>query len=174
MYPAEEPRPAKSQGEKAVWAALRSGLPGGWTAWHSLRIRDGKNYIGEGDFVLAHPDRGLLVLEVKGGRIEQRDGRWYTNGVAFEIAPLDQAHGFVRKLVRRLLDWNCEAPAYGAALAFPDTDFDVQPTEDVLKGVVIGRSHLPWLPDVLPSVVERALPAAGPARGGWIERLHQM
>lgn len=130
--------------------------------------------MGEGDFVLAHPDRGLLVLEVKGGRIEQRDGRWYTNGVAFDRAPLDQAHGFVRKLVRRLLDWNCEPPAFGAALVFPDTDFDVQPTEDVLKGVVVGRSHLPWLGDVLPGVVERALPAAGPSRGGWIERLHQM
>jgi hypothetical protein len=174
LHPDESPRPASSHAEKAIWSALKAGLPPEWSAWHSLRIRDGKNYLGEGDFILAHPQRGLLVLEVKGGQIEQRDGRWFSNGAAFEKAPLDQALGFLKKLVRRLEDWNCAAPAYGAALAFPDTDFDAQPQEDALRGVVIGRSHLRWLAEALPKVVERALPPPQTARGSWMERLHQM
>ena len=174
INPTEAPRPAKSEAERAVWTALKKGLPAGWTAWHSLRIRDGKNYLGEGDFVLAHPERGLLVLEVKGGRVEQRDGRWFTNGIPFDKTPLDQALGFVKKLARRLEDWKCEPPAFGAALSFPDTDFDAQPQEDVLRGVVLGRTQLRWLPEALPHVFDRALPAPQPARGGWIDRLHQM
>jgi hypothetical protein len=174
VFPSDSPRPVSSEAEKAVWAALKTGVPNGWTAWHSLRIRDGRNYLGEGDFVLAHPERGLLVLEVKGGRIEQRDGRWSSNGVPLEKAPLDQALGFVSKLARRLEEWKCAPPAFGAAVAFPDTDFDGQPGQDDLKGVVIGRAQLKWLGEALPGVVARALPAAQPARGGWMERLHQM
>ena len=33
-------RPASSHAEKEVFKALRTGLPPGWTAWHSLRLRD--------------------------------------------------------------------------------------------------------------------------------------
>ncbi len=88
LWPVEAPRCTKSAAETAVWSGLKKQLPDGWTAWHSLRIRDGKNYLGEGDFVLAHPLHGLLVLEVKGGRVEQRDGRWFSNAIPLEKAPL--------------------------------------------------------------------------------------
>jgi hypothetical protein len=174
VHPSEAPRPSSSEAERAVWRALAKGLPPGWTAWHSLRIRDGRGYLGEGDFVLAHPERGLLVLEVKGGRIEQRDGRWSTNGTPLDEAPLSQALGFEKKLVRRLEDWKCAPPAHGSAVAFPDTDFDVQPQEDALEGVVLGRRQLDWLAEALPAVVARALPPPGPPRGSWIERLHRL
>ena len=76
--------------------------------------------------------------------------------------------------MKRLEDWNCAPPAFGAALAFPDTDFDEQPQEDVLRGIVLGRSHLRWFKEALPAVAERALPPPHPARGSWIERLHQL
>lgn len=174
LHPSEAPRPSRSEAERTVWRALAKGMPPGWTAWHSLRIRDGKNLLGEGDFVLAHPERGLLVLEVKGGRIEQRDGRWFTNGTPLDEAPLDQGTKFVTRLSRRLEDWSCAPPAYGAAVVFPDTDFDDQPREDALRGVVLGRRQLDWLPEALPAVVARALPEPRPARGSWMERLHQL
>lgn len=174
LWPIEAPRCTKSAAETAVWSGLKKQLPEGWTAWHSLRIRDGKNYLGEGDFVLAHPLHGLLVLEVKGGRVEQRDGRWFSNAIPLEKAPLDQALGFVKKLVRRLEDWRCAPPSFGAAVCFPETDFDAQPQEDALRGVVLGRAQLKWLAEALPAVVARALPPPQPARGQWMERLHQM
>lgn len=174
VHPVDAPRPARSEAEKRVWSALKASLPAPWTAWHSLRIRDGRGYTGEGDFVLAHPERGLLVLEVKGGQVEQRDGRWFTNGVPLETPPLAQAEGYVRKLVRRLEDWHCAPPAFGAAVAFPDVDFDAQPGEDVLRGVVLGRLQLRWLGEALPALAARALPAPHGGRGGWVERLHQL
>jgi hypothetical protein len=174
VFPSEAPRPAKSRAERRVWECLEKQLPNGWTAWHSLRIRVRGGYLGEGDFVLAHPQRGLLVLEVKGGTVEQRDGRWTSNGIALEVAPLDQGRDFLRKLVSRLAEEGCQPPAFGAAVAFPDTDFDAQPDQDDLRGVVIGRRQLAWLAEALPAVVARALPPPRAGAGAWMKVLHRL
>jgi hypothetical protein len=122
--------------------------------------------------VVAVPERGLLVLEVKGGRIEQRDGRWLQNGKPMEPAPRDQAERFVRRLVDRLREQGCAPPAFGVATFFPDTAFERQPEQDDMRGRVLGAQDLAWLGDALAAVVERALPPARPAVGKWIEALH--
>jgi len=41
-------------------------------------VRAGRQGDGEADFVLLHPRHGIVVVEVKGGRVEIVDGRWYT------------------------------------------------------------------------------------------------
>ena len=174
LHPSDQPRPGSSLAEKALWSRLKTGLPAGWTAWHSLRIRDTRNLLGETDFVLAHPERGLLVLEVKGGQVEQHDGRWFTNGAPLDHSPLDQARTFLARLVRRLEEWNCAPPAWGAAVAFPDRDVDEQPGQDDLRGVVLGKNHLAWLDQYLLSVVEKALPEPRVGRGEWMKRLHDL
>ena len=70
----------ESDGEKQVFAVLRDGLPDAWDAYHSASwmLRDpGEGALdGEIDFVLCHPDQGILCLEVKGGGIECRFGEW--------------------------------------------------------------------------------------------------
>ena len=78
LWPKELPRHTDSEGEKKVYKALKSGLPKGWQAWHSLRIRSRKSgRFGETDFVIVDPSKpSLLILEVKGGLIESSDGRW--------------------------------------------------------------------------------------------------
>ena len=174
IHPREASRPTRSEAEKEVWKALRDRLPSGWYAWHSLRIRDPGAILGEGDFVLAHPQRGFLVVEVKGGRLERRDGRWFQNGKALDPAPLDQGVRFAKRLARRLGDFDCAAPAYGAVVYFPDTDFEKGPGGDDYENVVLGRRQLQWLGDALPGAVERALPPAQEARGAWVERLHTL
>ncbi len=58
LCPREEMRTASSHGEKTVFRALRTVLSPGWRAWHSLRLRDGTAWLGEGDFVLAGPREG--------------------------------------------------------------------------------------------------------------------
>ena len=63
-----------------------------------MRLGLGPGRETEGDFVLAVPDRGLLVLEVKGGRIEVRDGRFYQNNREMDEAPRQQGHTFVKAL----------------------------------------------------------------------------
>lgn len=157
-----------------MWEGLRRGLPEGWFAWHSLRIRDGRNLDGEGDFVIAVPGRGLLVLEVKGGQVELRDGRWLQNGRAMERAPREQALGFVRRLVERLRDRKCAPPAYGVATCFPDVEFEREPGGADVAGCVLGAQDLGWLGEALPALIERALPAAQREHGKWIDALHEI
>lgn len=174
IHPREACRPTDSQAERAVWAALAARLPAGWYGWHSLRVRDRNGYEGEGDFVLAHPERGLLVLEVKGGSIEQRDGLWFQNGRPMEKAPLEQGRRFAHRLVARLRERALAPPAFGAAVVFPDTFVPGQPTQDDLAGLVLGKGELPYLREALPAVVERALPPPGASKGQWVAALHQL
>ena len=174
LYPREQLRPTRSEAERKVYAALKLALPKGWTAWHSVRVRDREGFSGEGDFVIAVPDRGLLMLEVKGGRIEQRDGHWFQNGTPMEVSPREQAEGFVRKLVGRLREVDCVPPAFGVATCFPDTEFEKAPSQDDMRGLVLGAQDLSWFGDALAAVVDRALPQPRGAKGRWIEMLHAM
>lgn len=83
MYPRELlAGEVKSRGEEKVFAALRDGLPDDWEAFHSaswIATTGGAEALdGEIDFVLCHPNRGIVCLEVKGGSVECRQGEWST------------------------------------------------------------------------------------------------
>jgi hypothetical protein len=91
--------------ERLVYEALR-GLPMGFVVLHSFPwLRPTRDLAGEplregeADFVILHPDRGLLVLEVKGGRPEL-SGRTWSRGGKDLRDPFDQA----RKSRYALLD----------------------------------------------------------------------
>jgi len=62
--------------ERRVHDSLGAALPAGWFAWHSLRIRTKPGESAEGDFVVADPERGVLILEVKGGHLGKQEGTW--------------------------------------------------------------------------------------------------
>ncbi len=69
--------------ERLVYEAFQN-LPTGFIVLHSfpwLRpLRDITTEPlreGEADFVILHPERGLLVLEVKGGTPELRQRTWF-------------------------------------------------------------------------------------------------
>ena len=48
--------------------------------------------------IRADPKRpSILILEVKGGQVEQRGGCWYQNGKMMKIATLDHALNFRRR-----------------------------------------------------------------------------
>lgn len=66
-----------SYGEMAAYDSLRK-LSDDYTVFYSLSwvgSRD-KSTVGEADFVVAHPSKGILVIEVKNGDIEYRNGEW--------------------------------------------------------------------------------------------------
>ena len=174
IHPAVAPRNTLSEAERTVWRALRDHLPKGWFAWHSLRLRDRNNLDGEGDFVIAAPDHGFLVLEVKGGHVELRDGRWFQNGRPMKKAPREQAQGFAHRLAERLGDEGSWAPAFGVATCFPDVAFEKGPSQADMVGAVLGRQDLDWLADALPPLFESALPPARPTKGRWVEKLHSL
>ena len=174
LHPRDQMRPSDSMGEERVYSALCTGLPLGWSAWHSLRIRTQDALLGEGDFVFACPDRGMLVLEVKSGRIEQRDGRWTQNGRPIDKSPLDQANTFAHRLLERLETEGTRPPAFGTAVCFPDCEFEVPPRQDDLRGVVLGARDLPWLAKLLPSLLDRALHPTRGEMGNWGRALNDL
>lgn len=174
VHPTSRPRPTKSHAELTLYDALKS-CPGEGVAFHSLRLRDGAGFEGEGDFVLAHPTRGLLVLEVKGGRLELNDGLWRQNGKVLELAPRDQGQRFVRKLVEVLRHAGLEAPSYCVACAFPDCEFSTGPSNGDLQGLVLGARDLPHLATVLDDVFTAAIPHPRvPKNRRWIEKLRAL
>ena len=71
----------KSRAEGKVFDALEERLGGDWEVFHSVgwvvRDKEQGSDDGEIDFVIAHPERGVLCLEVKGGGIECKHGEWF-------------------------------------------------------------------------------------------------
>jgi hypothetical protein len=159
-----------------VYDALAKMLPKGWYGWHSLKVRVPGHFAdAEGDFVIADPARGVVVLEVKGGRIEERDGRWYSNGQELKHAPREQAHRFVRELLQRLQKEGVQTPPFGIGTCFPDTEFSNPPGQGDLSGCVLGGQDLGWLDQSLPDLMRGAVPDGFvPPRQKWIEAIHNL
>ena len=174
VWPKDGPRPHESDGERKVYDALKAGMPAGWTAWHSLKVRGPDGAEAEGDFVIAAPGHGMVVIEIKDGRISVRDGQWYQNGRLMKRRPRDQALRFAKILDSRLNDCRCRAP-FAVMTIFPDTPFDNAPSQDDLRGAVFGEQSLPQLCEIIFRGIERIIPATfGPPSGPWIEELHRL
>jgi Nuclease-related domain/AAA domain len=176
LYPRGGPRPTTSHAEQALHRALATGLPQGWTAWHSLRVRTKTSWEGEGDFVIAIPDRGLLAIEVKGGAVEVRDGQWRQNGRAMDAPPREQGNSFARKLITKLEERGVRnPPRFALATAFPDTPFSNPPRQGDLDGAVIGQQDLPFLGEALAALRDRLFDETRrPADARWIDALHEL
>lgn len=72
---ADEPH---EDSERRAARAFRR-LPSGWVVLHHVSWqsrRDGRQGDGEADFLLLHPTKGIIVVEVKGGGIDIQNGRW--------------------------------------------------------------------------------------------------
>ncbi len=174
LYPQKIWRSTSSDAEKKVYSALKTELPKGWYAWHSLKVRSENGFEGEGDFVFAIPKVGLLVLEVKGGNITVEDGHWFQNGNPMKESPREQGHRFKRLLLTELAKRDCYPPAHGIATCFPDTLFDNPPSQADLNNTVLGMQEIKWLKESLPGVCKTALPEPKQEKGDWIKVLHSM
>ena len=112
-----------------VYEALRS-LSDKYTVFYSLSwvgINDSRT-IGEADFVILHPDKGILVIEVKSGEIEYKNGEWIQTNtrsrVAKRIDPLGQARKSQFELLDRLYkaDINFSHPMMCYCAWFPSVE----------------------------------------------------
>lgn len=78
-----------SDGEALVYKALCR-LNDEYTVFHLYRGKWRSE--GEGDFIVIHPRKGILSIEVKSGSIAYRDGQWIQmnrrTGVEKRIDPL--------------------------------------------------------------------------------------
>lgn len=104
-----------SYGEKQVYEALRT-LNDRYTVFYSLSWvgQDEKRNVGEADFVILHPEKGLMVIEVKSGEIQYKNGEWeQTNsrtGVSKWISPFNQARKSQFEILERLKNERFDFP----------------------------------------------------------------
>lgn len=102
-----------SEGEKRIFEALRY-LPDSYRVIHSLRWINSRRSRsqGEADFVIYHPDKGIMVIEVKAGLLRCENRKWYqknrNTGQEFEIFdPEKQADESKFKIIELLEMSNC-------------------------------------------------------------------
>ena len=175
LWPREDPRYTKSEAEKKVYDALKTSLLEGWHAWHSLKIRTKtKGEFSEADFIIADPNRpSILVIEVKGGQLEQKDGLWLQNSTPLKVPPLEQAFWFRTQLIECFKENIVKPPTIGLAACFPDTFFSQQPTQNDLRGLIIGGQDLHYLSEIFDDIMRCAVPDPRPVKGHWIRALHE-
>jgi hypothetical protein len=104
-----------SEGEDRIFESLQTSLPDTYTVFHSVRWigSDRRRSQGEADFIVFHPQKGVLIIEVKAGIISVDNNRtWYqTNrntGIKKEIFdPEKQADESKFKFIALLGTINC-------------------------------------------------------------------
>jgi hypothetical protein len=124
--------PTDSAAERRLYEGFLEQLDDVFVVYHSvdwvLAGDDGPEE-GEADFVLAHPELGVLVIEAKGGAIEYDPSmrRWTQTGHGgthrLDEDPFHQAKDEMHSLVRILEGqpgWERWRPSYGFGVAFPD------------------------------------------------------
>ena len=163
------------ESEVKVWAKLAEALPPNWYAWHSVKMRTDQGLV-EGDFLIADPSGGVLILEVKGGVVSKQDGKWIQNGKPMKHDPMKQAVWCRASLVNIFKSRRMWSPAIGEAVCFPDTEYEVPPTQGDLLGRVIGARELPYLEEVLPKLMERATERFRGKKPdkGWVKLIHDL
>jgi hypothetical protein len=134
MYPNQLQNVA-SPAEVKLYKAFRDELENDYTVFHSVNWQaldgDGRPRDGEADFVIAHPKRGILVLEVKGGVIRHvpQTNHWTStdrSGSSHNIKdPFYQARYSKYTLldeIRKMVKMPRRKLNIGHAVAFPDVD----------------------------------------------------
>jgi hypothetical protein len=127
--------PTESSAERRLYEGFLAQLSDEYVVYHSVdwvlgpERRGGPVVQGECDFLIAHPQDGLLVLEVKGGGLEfdPNTRRWFQAGHGgrhpLDEDPFHQARDEMHSLVDILSHqpgWHRWRPSYGYGVAFPD------------------------------------------------------
>jgi hypothetical protein len=133
MFPKRPSPEVESQAERRLFDVFRTEFSDDWVVFSGVRWlakdRRGDARDGEADFVIAHPHRGVLVLEVKGGGVSHNaaTGKWYStdrDGKQHEIKdPFAQAQRSMYALREKLRDSPSTSPCkypLAYAVAFPD------------------------------------------------------
>jgi nuclease-like protein/AAA domain-containing protein/UvrD-like helicase family protein len=136
----QDPRRAS---EREVYRRLDRELDDGWSVYYSRPwwgiSRTGAEVDGEADFVVAHPDKGVLFVEVKGGLVQHdsKTSNWTSTdrfGVTHRIKdPMQQAlkskHELLKKF-RAVKGWPAHRVRMRHGVVLPDCE----PRGDELVG----------------------------------------
>lgn len=133
MYPNQLSPDTGSDAERRLYAAFRDELDNSYTVFHSVAWQSldpaGRPRDGEADFVIAHPQRGILVMEAKGGtiRCDPRTGRWtstdragQTHAIKDPFAQARDSKYILLDQLKLMLGGPRRHINIGHAVAFPD------------------------------------------------------
>lgn len=134
MYPNQVQWEPGRDAERKIYEACEGQLDNSYTvfysvAWHALNA-EGRPRDGEADFLIAHPERGVLVLEVKGGAIhhDPLTGSWASIDRGGREHSIKDSYAQARDGKYALRDWFAGTQGrrdirmnIGHAVAFPDT-----------------------------------------------------
>ena len=150
---------AKSPAEARVFYWLKNMSWGNAVVLHSLPLKDHvMKSFGEIDFVVIC-EKGIICLEVKGGAVERKEGRWgFTNrfGVTFwkNEGPYAQAQGNMKSL-RQYLDMHLKLGddilgcRWACCVLTPDcvikTDNDIEVIPEITFNVNMKEQDFPAL-----------------------------
>ncbi|MFF4951821.1 NERD domain-containing protein [Streptomyces chattanoogensis] len=130
IIPSEISSSTRSRAERSVFAALKAIPDDQSVALHTVHLpQHRKKRVGEIDFVVIMPEI-LLFIEVKGGRVHQRDGKWYYGPPGREDgpkeSPWEQANGgmheFEREIGTLVGDLRGQGVPGGYLVITPDVD----------------------------------------------------
>lgn len=147
----------ESAAERRLYEGFLEQLDDVFVVYHSvdwvLAGRDGPVQ-GEADFVIAHPEHGVLALEAKGGGIayDPATRRWtqtgHSGGHPLRDDPFHQARDEMHSLVEILEaqpGWDRWKPSYGFGVAFPDVLYERDAHPGAPAAVVIDRDDMEHL-----------------------------
>lgn len=130
------------------------------------RVSNRGNQDPECDFIIARPDEGILIVEVKGGIWERKNGNWYVNQeiVPSDDDPIEQSVNLkyaLIELLKRSGHWSNIFFPIDYTIALPDTkysDGDI----DQLGVEVLTYSDLPhikeWVSNAMQVCLQRSHP----------------
>ena len=158
-----------SRAEEIFYEACRDSLSDAWTVYYSRTLstvdRDSGMKNNEIDFVLYHRAYGVLVIEIKGGRIRHnaQNGKFYSINrydETFEIKdPFQQALVWKSRFWRVLRNRNIKVPV-SHAVAFPSVhESEIEESAAITPAIVIGRQKMGALSSALKNLVTHVQPA---------------
>lgn len=109
MFPMNGPiKETTSDAERKLYRVMRDKLPDDFWVMHGVawtQVDEERRIVdGEADFVIAHPDLSIVLMEVKGGGISHdgATGQWYTRDRYGEDHPIKHPFEQVKRSAHRL------------------------------------------------------------------------
>ncbi len=153
-YNDEQLRAIESPAEADVYCRFRDQLPNDWYVYHSVtwiqRREEDEARDGEIDFVVCHPDHGLITIEVKGGGVgyDAHADEWYSinrrNQKNTISDPVGQARRAKYSILKKLQDhpkWRSlrlGRITLSHAVMFPDLTESQRPSRPDLPEQIVG------------------------------------
>jgi len=156
MFPDRLDPATRSPAESMLYQAFREQLDDAYIVFHHVAwlALDRRKHPrdGEADFVVAHPELGVLVLEVKGGTItrDMSSQRWTSTDLSGQVHtiknPVEQAMKNKYSLLDQLKPTLHRFVDIGHAVGFPDVLVGEQFLGlDLPREIVLDQTDLPHL-----------------------------